>query len=274
MKVITLLENTSVSPALCHAHGLSLYIETPNHKILFDMGPSAAFAENAEVLGVDLSAVDIAFLSHGHDDHSGGLEKFLQLNDRAKVYLHKDAFGPYYAVSGERFEFIGVDPALQDQADRFVFCDGVQVIDGELQVFSDIRTADYRPSANATLRQKVGESYQPEDFLHEQNLILCAEGKNVLLAGCAHRGIVNILRRAEELLGESPDAVFAGFHLFNPGTGQVEPEELICAVAEELASRPTRYYTGHCTGRDAYARLKARLGDQMDYMAGGAAFSL
>ena len=79
MKIVTLMENTRCREDLCCEHGLSLYMETGDHKILFDAGQSAAFGENAEILGVNLKDVDFAVLSHGHYDHGGGLGKFLQI---------------------------------------------------------------------------------------------------------------------------------------------------------------------------------------------------
>ena len=89
MKVVILMENSTCRDTVACAHGLSMYIETDKHKILFDMGPDAQFIDNAKALGVDLTQVDIAFLSHAHNDHCGGLEAFLKLNDRAKVYMQK-----------------------------------------------------------------------------------------------------------------------------------------------------------------------------------------
>ena len=83
MKVVILMENSTCRDTVACAHGLSMYIETEKHKILFDMGPDAQFIDNAKALGVDLTQVDIAFLSHAHNDHCGGLEAFLKLNDRA-----------------------------------------------------------------------------------------------------------------------------------------------------------------------------------------------
>ena len=140
MKITTLLENKTTCDALRCEHGLSLYIETAKHKILFDSGASDAFWENAKALGIDLAQVDIAFLSHAHNDHCGGLLTFLRGNRTAKVYLQKEAFGDYYVVTPTKCAFIGLDPKLHEYADRFVMAEGVTKLDEELTLFSGIRT--------------------------------------------------------------------------------------------------------------------------------------
>ena len=113
MKIVTLMENTACCSGFLAEHGLSLYIETGNRKILFDAGQSAAFANNAEILGVDLRKVDFAVLSHGHYDHSGGLERFLEINPIAPVYVSSHAFEAHYAGDGR---YIGVDTSLRNSA--------------------------------------------------------------------------------------------------------------------------------------------------------------
>ena len=138
MKVVILMENSTCRDAVACAHGLSMYIETDKHKILFDMGPDAQFIDNAKALGVDLTQVDIAFLSHAHNDHCGGLEAFLKLNDRAKVYMQKAVWGQYYVVTPSKCAYIGMDAVLKNYEDRFVLCDGVQKLDEELTVFSAV----------------------------------------------------------------------------------------------------------------------------------------
>lgn len=275
MKIITLLENTAPDGALCCAHGLSLYIETKAHKLLFDMGPGEQFLANAEKLGVDIAAVDAAVLSHGHNDHAGGLEAFCRQNDRAKIYMSRHAFEPHYALGSGTPAYIGVPESAHRYDDRFVLCGEETVIAPGLRLFGRVDTNDYPSGANGTLRRREGDTYPAEDFRHEQNLLIEEDGKAVLVAGCAHRGIVNILRQAETILGRSPDQVFAGFHLFNPGTGAAEPRELVAAVAAELKARPyTLYRTGHCTGSEAYGILRELLGEQIGYMATGTAFTV
>ena len=75
MRIVNLIENTAGAPDCVYEHGLSFYIETKKHKILFDFGPGDGIVRNADILNIDLKSVDIAFLSHGHYDHSGGLLK-------------------------------------------------------------------------------------------------------------------------------------------------------------------------------------------------------
>ena len=139
MKITVLTENTCPSGKYGSEHGLSLYIETQNKKILFDMGQTDIFAQNAKQLSVDLSLVDIAILSHGHYDHGGGLKAFCQLNDTAKICLRKGSFGDYVALEEDgSLRYIGLDPTLQAYADRLVFTEERAQLDEELLIFSDV----------------------------------------------------------------------------------------------------------------------------------------
>ncbi len=275
MKVTLLLENTACRSDLKCEHGLSLHIATDKHRLLFDIGPNAMFLENAEALGVDIRAVDTAVLSHSHNDHCGGLALFCKRNDLAAVYLQTEAWGEYYVVTPKKCAYIGLDKLLHKYESRFRFVDGVTVLDDELTLLSGGFGRDCWSHANDTLRVKTGGDYPPDDFRHEQCLLVTERGKTVLFGGCAHNGIVNILRRAEEILGRAPDAVFAGFHLYNPSLAQSEPRELVEAIARELdARKSTRFFTGHCTGQEAFAILKETLGDRLQYMSGGSVFEL
>lgn len=271
MKITVLVENTS--DFLPTRHGLSLYIETELHKILFDMGPDETFLQNAETLGIDLSAADIAFLSHGHYDHGGGLAAFLEINHTAKVYLQKSAFLPHFSEDKESERDIGIDPTLENHP-QLVFADTCQVIDSELTVFSGVTERHLFASSNRTLLMDANGVHIPDDFAHEQSLIITEYGTRALIAGCAHCGIVNICRRAERICGAPMTHVLAGFHLSNPGRGTSEPEETVRAVGEELALRPAQYFTCHCTGIPSYERLREVLGERIRYASAGTVLTL
>lgn len=136
IKIIVLLENTTSASNLKCRHGLSLYVETERHKALFDMGPDALFLKNAETLGVDISDIDTAVISHGHVDHCGGLKCFLEKNKKAKIYLRRQAVDEHYVkVLGIPF-YAGIDRALVS-GDRFVFTDDIYLIDDEIMLFSN-----------------------------------------------------------------------------------------------------------------------------------------
>ena len=275
MKVITLYENTCCREDVAIGHGLSQYIETANHRILLDMGRNDDFAANAETLGVDLAAVDIAVLSHGHNDHSGGLKKFLEINDRAAVYLQERAFGGYYAVEADgASRFLGVDPDLQACGDRIRLVRGVTVIDEELTLFDTVEDAFPTVDTSARLKEMLGGGYIPDRFLHEHNLIVRENGKAVVFGGCAHRGIVNIRNAAAAILGRDPDAMVSGFHLFNLTAGNEAGDALIRKIGTELTHGETVYYTGHCTGDHAYGILEEILGKQLRKLATGGELEL
>lgn len=272
MKIVTLVENSLCGGDACRedlhaARGMSLYAETAGHKVLFDMGPGAEFLNNAKALGVDLAAVDTAVLSHGHSDHGGGLEAFCRVNSRAQLYLRREAFHPYYAVlPGQEPQYIGLETPPDFLHKRAVFTDDCLRLDGELLLFSDVADDPASRAAAPKLQEKIGGEFRPDVFAHEQHLLLQSQGRAVLLAGCAHKGIVSILAAAKRHLGRMPDAVFGGFHLFELPPDEPASAQLIDRTAKALLEGGTVYYTGHCTGDWAYGQLKAVLGDRLQPM--------
>lgn len=259
MKIYVLMENTTKKEDMLTEHGLSLYIETENHKILFDTGQSENFAINAERMGIDLSLVDIAFLSHGHYDHGGGLMKFFELNNRAKVYANKDIFVPHFN-GVERY--IGLDRELRKYLDRFALIENDLKIDNELEICTCNENERCYASYSAGLNMLKQGTLLLDDFSHEQYLLIHEGEKTVLLSGCSHKGILNIMTWMKA------DVVIGGFHLMNILPGEEGIGELKM-VADTLDLYPVQYYTGHCTGEIQYEILKGYMNDRIEYLDTG-----
>lgn len=258
MKIVTLMENTACDETLAAEHGLSLYIETGAHTILFDAGASGAFVDNAEKLGVDLTQVEFAVLSHGHYDHGGGLTRFLEINDTAPVYLNPHAFEPHYNASGK---YIGLASALAESG-RLRFAEDGQKLAQGITLYSRINCPFGIRTENLTVMEDG--QLRPEDFRHEQYLLVEEGGKRVLFSGCSHRGILNIVDWFR------PDVLIGGFHFMNLDPGG----EILARAAEQLMKYPTVYYTGHCTGGAQFAFLKGRMGARLREIHAGTVFEL
>lgn len=269
MIIKTLVDNTSISDLFGSEHGLSLYIETNQHKILFDTGASPLFAENAAKMNIDLSDVDLAIISHGHYDHGGGLRTFLEINQKANIYLNEMAFEKHYAnkSNGEK-KYIGLDGSMLPN-ERFIFVGKNMVIDEELALFSQVKGDKCKPSGNQDLFMEEGQSMVLDDFSHEQNLVIKENGKTVLVAGCAHTGMINILEQFRLNNACFPSYVIGGFHLYNRSADTNEEPEVVQEIALYLMNTSAQFYTCHCTGMQSYQILKSIMGEQVDYLATG-----
>ena len=198
MRIITLVENTAGDSCCGSEHGLSFYVETKKHRLLVDSGATDLFLRNAKVLGVDLSQVDTMILSHGHYDHGGGIPAFCRINSQAGIYMQRLAVEGYYRVEENVEKYIGLDQGIKDMT-RAVFVEGDRKLDEELYLFSGIQKKTPIAKGNLKLKKKEGDSYVQDEFDHEQCLVITEGEKHVLMSGCAHNGILNILERYYEI---------------------------------------------------------------------------
>ena len=268
MKILNLIENTPGAKGCLCEHGLSFYIETRQHKLLVDTGASDKFIENAKKLGVDLTAVDTVILSHGHYDHSGGMTAFAALNPDASIYMQKTAGDNYYHVDAQRVEYIGIDPDILNLP-QVQLLDGGIVLDEELTIFSGVTSRRLWPKGNLELKKRTSEGDIQDEFEHEQYLVLSQEGKKILVSGCAHNGILNILDKYRELYGSDPDIVISGFHMMKHSEYTEEDECMIRQIALELKNTKIRLYTGHCTSEYPFQLMKTILGEQLSWVHSG-----
>ena len=272
MRIINLVENELGSSGCEAAHGLSFYVETEKHKLLFDTSPSDVVLRNAQKMGVDLTAVDTVVLSHGHYDHSGGIMPFSEINPHAKIYMQYNAGGEYYAFDGEEkgYRYIGIDKKILSLS-QVQLLHGDTKLDEELHLFTvDNRTSPL-PSTNRRLRELCGGQYEQDEFHHEQNLLLTAGGKKILFCGCAHNGILNVMETLERKFGCDmlPDLVIGGFHLMKRTEFSEADSAEVMEIAERLKNYKAHFATCHCTGLAVFNQMKEIMGEQLSYVCSG-----
>jgi 7,8-dihydropterin-6-yl-methyl-4-(beta-D-ribofuranosyl)aminobenzene 5'-phosphate synthase len=272
-KLIILSENYVWDPNVRGEFGLSIYIEADGRKILFDTGTSELFWENAAKLGVDLTEVEACVISHGHQDHTGGMLRFLRENKKAKIYVHKDAFGPTYGVTDGKLDdydsgILWKPEELAPYHDRFVLTDGPYWLSPGLVISGTVPNEPgfipvekfYRPDGIGGFRQ--------DPMAHEQFLAVWEEGGLVVFSGCSHKGIMSAVRYARELFpGVKLRGVVAGMHLFGAS------DAVRLGTARRLAGEePEAVLPIHCTGLEAAAVMKTVLGDRCVLTGCGGAY--
>lgn len=269
MRLIIVIEDTCGNLNCASEHGLCIYAETGQHKLLLDTGATSAFAKNAETLGIDLNQIDTVILSHGHYDHSGGIMEFRKRNNHAKIYMQRKAAGDYY--HGERY--IGIDKEIL-QISNICLLDGNFQIDDELYLFAGIEGRRHWPKGNQTLSSMLNGRHVQDDFSHEQCLAISQDGCDILLSGCAHNGILNILDKYESIFRKMPDVVVSGFHMMKKSEYEEDEIAAIEETARELKKLDTLFYTGHCTGQQAFDIMHGIMGEQLRQMHSGEEIAL
>lgn len=267
MKLTTLIENKQAVKQLKCEHGLSFLLQTDTLKILFDTGQSDKFLYNSKILGVDLSDVDYVVLSHGHYDHTGGLPHFLEINYKAKVIVHPSAFKQRFSSSAHMVKDNGVRwlDKLSEYSHRLFFVDEDIELDEGVWVLSNIKPSVGFEVVNERLVTKEGDGYVPDLFSDE--LVLLAKEKThpLVICGCAHTGIVNILTEVKQRLDIDEFALVAGgLHL----SGQSE-SEILKVVGGVKQYKVHQWALCHCTGDEAYEIFQKYFGDKILHGASG-----
>lgn len=256
-KITTLAENCVYGKGLQGEHGLSLLVETKEHKVLFDTGASDLFMRNARLLGIDLTEVDYVVLSHGHRDHTGGLHHFLEMNKKAKVVCKREIFRPKFKNehgNGLRH------PETLDKS-RFLFIEeNAEIVPGVF-VFPQIKIVDKVDTHFDHFFTEVNGELQPDTFEDELVLVLKEEKNVSVLSACSHRGITNMIRVVQEAFqGLSPKLLLGGFHIHN-----AENEKFNVISAFLGVNLPKRLGVCHCTGVDKYALFRQQYNDRVFY---------
>lgn len=267
MEIVCLIENTVFKPFLEAEHGLSFLLKADNFCILFDTGQTGLFLNNASHLQEDLTLVSHVVLSHGHYDHTGGLECFLQAYPQGKVVLKKETLVPKFARSPEGLRDIGF--ALRNRYetyhDRFAFIEkNCELLPGVFAMTEILSVADFE-NANEKFLCGTPEDIGPDPFADELFFVIENAEGIIVCTGCSHRGIVNILHTACHNFPARPvQLVVGGFHLRgkNPETIQKTIDALQNFAIQKIG-------VCHCTGIEEYRLLRNALGSKVFYVSVG-----
>jgi len=271
-QITILIENRVSKKNLKCEHGLSFHIQTAIGSYLFDTGQSGKFIENALKLGIDLSQVDAVVLSHGHYDHAGGLLHFFQVNDQAKVYLHRQALKERFSGSVKMVKSNGIPwrNEWQQFEDRFVFVDAPLKLEDSMHLLPTIQSVPGYEVINPRLLTKHQDQLVNDAFEDELVLVLKEKNDAVVFCGCAHNGIVNILHHIKKQLGmDHFQLVLGGLHL----AGQ--PEDEIQKVLSGLSEFEVQHWAlNHCTGDEAIRLFKQTVFGLVRYANTGTVFKV
>jgi 7,8-dihydropterin-6-yl-methyl-4-(beta-D-ribofuranosyl)aminobenzene 5'-phosphate synthase len=253
--VTTLVENSVSARGLLAEHGLAFHIQAGPHNLLFDTGQSSLLAENARKLGVPLEQVEAIALSHGHNDHTGGLSAARAAASGTRLFLHPASLSPKFAAKPDgTVHAIGMDDG------------SVEAIRAEPgAVVWTVRPAELVPGIFVTgeiPRRNAFEdtggrffldaaSTHPDLLLDDQALFFDTQQGLVVLLGCGHAGVVNTLEYIRHLTGERPiHTVMGGMHLLAAGPERMEQTFAAFRRLDIPCLAPA-----HCTGLPAIARL-------------------
>ncbi|MDY6874463.1 MAG: MBL fold metallo-hydrolase, partial [Chloroflexota bacterium] len=203
MRITTLIENHADSgpSGLEGEHGLSFFIEHPSGVFLSDVGASSLFADNAGRIGVDLDQVGGLVISHHHYDHGGGLKRFFEENQDGAVYLREAPEADYLVNDPELPRYIGLDKkVLAENSHRIEYISDNRMIALGVHLLTEIPSVYAKPSGDTRLKMRRGEETSHDTFEHEMAFVLEADDGLVLLTGCAHNGVLNMIEAACQAL--------------------------------------------------------------------------
>jgi len=270
--ITVLVENSSSQSDLEAEHGLSLWIEADDLRILFDTGQSAAFFANAERLGVPLSDIDALVLSHGHYDHSGGLAFVGPDFQPSRLYLHPSAVLPKYRQCDRPpHRYIGMPPAsaalIKRMHERVIWTQEPTRISDRVFITGPIpRESDFEDVGGPFFQDP--ECAKPDSLADDQALWIDTPEGLIVCVGCCHAGLVNTLNYVRRVSGNlTVRAIIGGLHMINANPQRIEH------TLEALSQlSPGMVAACHCTGDRAVQALRAAFGDRISACHAGVAY--
>ena len=267
LKITTLSENTVDALGLLAEWGLSILIETETANVLLDAGQSISVVHNADVMGVDLRKVDKVVLSHGHLDHTGGLQDVLKhIGKKVEVISHPDVWDAKYAGQREdKRKNISIPFHLQDlESLGAVFKlskESVKITESIITTGEVPMVTDFEQITPNRFYVKEDSGWHSDEIKNDLALIVNTKPGLIVILGCGHRGVINTLYHAQKLTGRKEiRMVIGGCHLIDASTERVY--KTIEAMKELDVQKVG---VSHCTGLEASGIMAQELGERFFY---------
>ncbi|MEN8189961.1 MAG: MBL fold metallo-hydrolase [Thermodesulfobacteriota bacterium] len=266
VNLTVLCENcVSGSMGLIGEHGWAIGIESENGKILFDTGQGQGIVNNSDLLGFDLTKVDKIVLSHGHYDHCSGLAAVLEQCPSCRVLTHPQLFGRRVHQGGDEIREIGVVSArqtLESMGATFSFNREFSGVGDGIYLTGEVpRVTDFEQPDQHLMRDDGSGSLTVDHILDDQSLVVDHERGLVVVLGCAHAGMINILNHiARNLPGRPFHTVIGGTHL-----GFFDDERFSATVEALQNFNITTLAAAHCTGLERGAELARIFGGRFQF---------
>ena len=218
LKITTLIENSQGEHlGLKTEHGISFYIEKDDKCILFDTGQSGAFMFNASQLKINLEKLDYVVLSHGHYDHSGGFLSLSEMTTDFELIMGKGFFDDKYGYKNNSYEYLGNNFCEDDLKNkrikyRFATHTSTELSEG-VYVITNFSRTNEDEVINPRFRLMKNGTFIPDPFHDEVLIAIDTPEGMVVLLGCSHPGVRNMLGTVSEIFGKSIYAVLGGTHL-------------------------------------------------------------
>jgi 7,8-dihydropterin-6-yl-methyl-4-(beta-D-ribofuranosyl)aminobenzene 5'-phosphate synthase len=269
LRLTVLVENQAAAPDLRAEHGLALWLEADEHRILLDTGAGTALLHNAARLGIDVITATALVLSHGHNDHSGAITKVLALRPDLPCYLHPAAMQPRYSRRSGQPRSIGMPSgtAKRIRQSRCHISANRQTLDPDIWLSGEIPRAPGEGAADPALCLDR-DGRHPDPLRDDQALVIRTRSGLVVVTGCCHAGIEPTLRQIRQ---QDPDTAFAavigGLHL----KASYQPR-IAAAIASLQAYQVRQVLAGHCTGTAAEQALQDAFGRDARPLRGGSSW--